>query len=244
MNNNPVRYNDPTGHKACDDEYETGDCKGGTIPRPKSEPKPVNPLGRRLSDPEMEVMAVIMTLELSGIDSDIDWELVRWKVWVFFNLIDTRKSLIRSEAVICKNNDCSNNPQIGTWTPYVAYMGHEGGSPPSMKDILAQDKYAGKLGWDPNNYAKQEAAVEKLASAMGNKDSDKYNPLYEDVLAIVKSVEAAWYQSGSGSPADPTGGAVSFRDWSPNELPDDMTGFKIYGPWDFAPGVTKYTSFR
>jgi hypothetical protein len=229
MMNNPVRYTDPTGHNICDEE---GNCfdRGKQVKGTRTGAK--DPAGR-LTEEEKKLLAVVMTIELSGWTSTlVDWTLIEMKIWVFFNLISSR-----SEYIIEGNHPVynSNGEIIGVWDAYVAVMGHESG----LKPILGQYKNAGKFKeWDPGSYFGQEAALLKLA----NSDSWKDDQFFQRIYKTVEGVETDWYQYGSGSRVDPTNGAISFADYA--EPPTGGGNVMIYGPWEFEQDVWRYTTFR
>ena len=236
---NPTNFNDPSGHVCSDPEDPTPSCEnkdprdqpvnkgsgGGKQTNPPPPQPPVNPLGRELTDDEINVMVVVMRYEIRGYTALKDWKLIKMKFWVFLNLVNSRLE----SGTFGWNIYSKQGEPIGVWNVYVSYMGHES----LIKPILAQNVD----NWTPDNYFGQEAALLEHALLLAEIDSD-----FAGLRRAAKEVADIWYQFGSDSALDPTGGATSF--WDTGIRPADSIDTIVYGPWQFDTASYYYSGFK
>ena len=208
--NNPINRTDPTGHKACDEIDANGNCI--TYPSQDSgkssiPPDPVcsegtgdgikgNPSNNPyVSDDDISAMAVFMYYEYMGYypSSNIPWDIVMAKFWVFYNLIYSRRNVMGMPIYN------SSYVQIGVWNPYTAIAGHE--SP--VKATLAFTLLG---GFSETNYDKQFTQILGEAARLSS------DPTFEIMYGFASIARNEWNQYGSGSSADPSHGSLSFTD--------------------------------
>ncbi len=205
VQNNPLIYVDPSGQKPCVDFDEDGNCIVDPDWVPVTHFDPVNLIGRRLADDEINVLTLLMFYEYHGYSEGIPIEFggpIYMKTWVFFNLISASTTKIIDKNPIYNGG----GDMVGFWNPYVAVMGHEALLKPIFADIIP--------GWDPETYSGQFSA---LVNAINNGNYDIGNSTlkskdFEEIKDMVATVENMWYTAGSGSMYDTTKNAISFAD--------------------------------
>jgi RHS repeat-associated protein len=242
--NNPINYNDPSGHMACDDEYGCG-----PFAPPEKKPIPTFPTdptcaqgtkrgsykgdpseNPKVSDQDVQAMAVFMFYEYSGYylyngdRSNIPWDIVIAKFWVFYNLIFSRRDYINHGVGIYN----SSAERIATWSPYIAVAGHEAPLKAALINILPG-------GFSTTSYDEQYLQILNEAARL-NKD-----PVYLKMLDIALGVRDKWNQYGTGSSADLSYGSVSFADYAINNPTGGSQWVCTTHSFLFEPGIWGYS---
>lgn len=217
VNNNPVNFNDPTGHIACDSPYLSGDdaqgCQGESVPVPTNPSQgacqeafdpacgPLPPIatqkgdnttvlpGRELSDEDLLLLTLAVFVETQNA-SHLDLAMIL-KAWTYLMKI----AMSPNSSVF----DAINYGTTNTWLTYELF-------------VDTWKKNIGPFPEGDDDEAKKGQAewLLKIANSyMGGSDifSKNFQHLYE-LIAGEGGVYAQWLAYGSNSWADPSYGAI------------------------------------